>query len=63
MAIEIETDSIRGMGTGKGKIRVRINDEESMRSVRNNLSKAGVTANESVKEAKKNREMTSTEFG
>ena len=46
MAIEIETDSIRGMGTGKGKLRVRINDDEGMRAVRENLSKAGVSAAE-----------------
>jgi len=37
MAIEIQTDSIKGTGTGKGRMKIRLNDDETMKGVKESL--------------------------
>lgn len=37
----IETDNLKGICTGKGRLRVRLNEDESLEQVRLNLVKAG----------------------
>ena len=62
MAIEIQTDSIKGTGTGKGRMKIRLNDDETMKGVKESLQKAGVRTALHQDAASKKTNMTSTEF-